>query len=76
VRFRENKPGDLDRARAVVAAWREENPDGTPEQLVGALGGQFHRDYRVVLRCVLFAVDRRRSQQATGITDRPAGAGQ
>ncbi len=67
MRFREDKPEDLDRARAAVAAWREQNPAGTAGQLVAALGGQFHRDYGPVLRAVLFAVDRGRARRITGV---------
>ncbi len=42
VRFREEHPEDLARARSAVAAWREEHPAGTADQLTAALGGQFH----------------------------------
>ncbi|MGA2830191.1 MAG: hypothetical protein ABSF03_29255 [Streptosporangiaceae bacterium] len=58
MRFSEDKPGDLDRARADVAEWREQNPAGTDEQLTDALGSQFHPDYGPVLRATLFAFDR------------------
>jgi hypothetical protein len=54
-------------ARAAVAAWRDRNPAGTGEELLAAIGHQFHRDYGVVLRAVLFAVDRHRARQVTGI---------
>jgi hypothetical protein len=67
VRYREDTPGELARARAAVAAWREGNPAGTGEDLVFAIGHHFHRDYGVVLRAVLFAVDRHRARQVTGI---------
>ncbi len=67
MRFREDSPEDLARARAAVAAWREQNPAGTAGQLVAALGGQFHRDYGPVLCAVLFAVDRHRARITTGI---------
>ena len=67
MRYREDTPGELARARAAVAAWRDRNPVGTGEDLIGAVGHQFHRDYSVVLRAVLFAVDRHRARQATGI---------
>ena len=67
VRYREDTPGELDRARAAVAAWRDRNPAGTGEDLLSAVGRQFHRDYGVVLRAVLFAVDRHRARQVTGI---------
>jgi len=68
VRFREDKPEDLDRARAAVAAWREQHPEGTADQLVADLGGQFHRDYGVVLRGVLFAVDSHAAKITTGVS--------
>lgn len=68
MRFREDSPADLARARAAVAAWREQNPTGTGEELVTAVGHQFDPDYGVVLRAVLFAVDRRRARQITGVT--------
>jgi hypothetical protein len=67
VRYREDTPGELARARAAVAAWRDRNPAGTGEDLLAAIGHQFHRDYGVVLRAVLFAVDRHRARQITGI---------
>jgi hypothetical protein len=41
-----------------VAEWREQHPEGTGEELVAALGGQFHPDYGPVLRGMLFAADR------------------
>jgi hypothetical protein len=76
VRYREEKPGDLDTARAEVTEWREQNPQGTPEQLTAAIGYRFHPDYVVVLRGVLFAVDRNRARMVTGIIvpGRTAGA--
>jgi hypothetical protein len=67
VRYREDTAGELIRARAAVAAWRHRNPAGTGEELLAAIGHQFHRDYDVVLRAVLFAVDRHRARQVTGI---------
>ena len=60
MRYREDKPGDLDRARAAVAAWRDQNPEGTAEQLVAAIGDQFHPDYGPVLRGALYAIDQDR----------------
>ena len=59
MRFREDHPGDLDRARTAVAQWREKNPAGTEGQLLAALGPQFHPDYTPVLRAVLFTPDRK-----------------
>jgi len=68
VRFREDHPADLARARTAVMAWRDQHPAGTADELVGAIGHQFHRDYGVVLRAVLFAIDRHRAREVTGIT--------
>ena len=45
MRFREDKAADLERARAAVAQWREQNPAGTQDQLTAALGSQFHPDH-------------------------------
>ena len=67
MRYREDTAEELARARVAVAAWRDWNPGGTAEDLIAAIGGQFHRDYGVVLRAVLFAVDRHRARQVTGI---------
>jgi len=66
VRFREDRPADLDRARAAVTAWRDQHPAGTSEDLIAAIGRQFPQEYGVVLRAVLFAVDRHRARQITG----------
>ena len=49
MRFRDDNPADLDRARAAVTAWREQHPAGTEDQLTAALGPQFHPDYGPVL---------------------------
>ncbi len=68
MRFREDNPADLERARAAVAAWRDQNPAGTGDQLVAALGPGFHPDYGPVLRAVLFAADRHRAREVTGVT--------
>jgi hypothetical protein len=67
VRFRDDTPADLVRARTAVTAWRDQNPAGTGDELVSAVGRQFHPDYGVVLRAVLFAVDRHRAREVTGI---------
>ncbi len=60
MRSRED-PEELARARAAVAAWREQNPAGTADQLVAALSAQVHPDYGPVLRGMLFAIDRDRA---------------
>jgi hypothetical protein len=61
MRVRADSPEELARARAAVAAWRDQNPAGTAGQLAAALGGQFHPDYGPVLRGILFAIDRERA---------------
>ena len=61
MRYRQDSPEELARARAAVTQWRDQNPEGTPGELVTALGGQFHPDYGPVLRAMLFAADRRRA---------------
>jgi hypothetical protein len=67
MRFREDNPADLIRARIAVTAWRDQNPAGTSDELIAAVGRQFHPDYGVVLRAVLFAVDSHRAREVTGI---------
>ena len=68
MRYRENKPENLMRARTAVAAWRVQHPQGTAEQLVWDLGGQFHRDYGVVLRAVPFAADSHAAKITAGLS--------
>ena len=75
MRFRDEKPGDLDRARAAVAAWRDTHPAGTADDLVAAVGHAFHPDWAAVLRGVLFALDRHRARTITGVVPGSAGAG-
>lgn len=67
MRFKEDSSTDLARARAAVTAWRDLNPAGTVDELIATIGGQFHRDYGVVLRAVLFAVDRHCAHEVTGV---------
>ena len=74
MRFREDDPKELARARAAVGAWRGQNPGGTSEQLVAAIGHQFHPDYGRVLRAMLFAADRHNARGITGITIEPGRA--
>jgi len=66
VRFREDNPEDLARARTEVADWRAGHPAGTGEELMAAIGHRYHRDYGPVLRAVLFAVDRHNAREVTG----------
>ncbi len=71
MRFREDNPADLDRARTAVAQWREQNPAGTQDQLLAALGPQFHPDYAPVLRAVLFTHDRKSPQSPQARQEHP-----
>ena len=67
MRFREDNPEDLVRARAEIAAWRAPAPGwGQAEELVAAVGHRFHRNYAPVLHAVLFVVDRHRAHKITG----------
>ena len=66
MRFRDEKPGDLERTREVVREWRAANPQGTPEQLLADVAHQFHPDWAPVLRGVLITVDRHRAGEVTG----------
>jgi hypothetical protein len=68
VRFREDKPEDLERAREAVQEWRAANPKGTAGQMLAALAGQFHQDYGPVLRSVLFRTDLYDAKVTTGIS--------
>jgi hypothetical protein len=73
VRFRDEKPGDLDRARAAVAAWRDGHPAGTSDDLIAAVGPAFQPDWAIVLRGVLVAEDRHRARRTTGTVTGNAG---
>jgi hypothetical protein len=66
VRYREDTPAVRSRARAEVAAWRKENPGGTVEEMLAALGPGFHKDCGPVLRAALFRADQRRDRQGAG----------
>jgi|HubBroStandDraft_6_1064221.scaffolds.fasta_scaffold251015_3 hypothetical protein len=72
MRFRDEKPGDLARARAAVAEWRAANPAGAPEQLIGAVGPVFPPEWGIVLRAMLFAADRHQARTITGVITSPA----
>lgn len=74
MRFRDDDPADLTRARAAVATWRERNPTGTAEDLVAALGPWFRRDWAPVLRAVLYVTDKHAAREACGLLRGTAGA--
>ncbi len=68
MRYRDDKPEDLERAREAVRDWRAADPDGTPDEMLAALAGEFHPDYGPLLRAVLFRTDLRDAKVTTGIT--------
>jgi len=68
----EDGPTALARARCAVAAWRQQHPQGSTDQLLADFGGQFHPDDSMVLRAVLFALDRHQAREITGVTARAA----
>ena len=67
MRFPEDKPEDLEQARAAVRHWRAEHPGGTVDQLVEQVGARLHPDWAPVLRAMLFVVDRHAARCVTGI---------
>ncbi len=76
MRFREEKFSDLPRAREALEKWRAAHPQGTTEQLIAAVGPAFHPEWGVVLRGVLFAVDRHQARIVTGAITGQAVLGQ
>lgn len=75
MRYRDWKSSELDRARTAVARWREANPQGNADGLIGDIAAQFHPDYAVVLRGILCAVDRNWGRQLAGIVTGQASVG-
>jgi hypothetical protein len=75
VRYREDNQQDLERARQLVRVWRGEHPQGTVDEMVAALIGQFRPDYEPVLRGVLAGQEMHGAKIVTGIsiTDGPRG---
>ncbi|HEX5295411.1 MAG TPA: hypothetical protein VFW50_00255 [Streptosporangiaceae bacterium] len=49
-KWRDENPEELDKLRAAVRAWREAHPDGSEDEMVAALAGQFRADWEPVLR--------------------------
>jgi hypothetical protein len=60
MRFREDTPEELNRARKAVAEWRAAHLDGTAAEMITAIGDQFHPHYAVALRGILYRVDEER----------------
>jgi len=42
------------RIEEAVRGWREEHLDGTARDMLKAIGADFHKDYGVVLRALLY----------------------
>ncbi|HET9969796.1 MAG TPA: hypothetical protein VFQ68_16295 [Streptosporangiaceae bacterium] len=68
MRFREDSAEELARARSEVRAWRQQHPQGTADELVADLGGQFHPYYGPILRGVLAALELHGAKIITGIS--------
>ncbi|MGH3186079.1 MAG: hypothetical protein ACRDPY_21640 [Streptosporangiaceae bacterium] len=67
MRFSEDTPAKQQQARDAVAAWCQQNPDGAADQMVAAVGPEFHHDYGPFLRAALIRVDERRDGQSAGV---------
>jgi hypothetical protein len=52
----------------LVKQWRDEHPQGAPDEMVAALGGQFRAGYEPVLRGVLAALELHGAKIVTGIS--------
>lgn len=75
MRFRDLKNSDLERARTAVAEWRAGHPDGSTDEMLGAVGAAFGGEgWSVILRGMLFAVDRHNAHNLTGVITATAGA--
>ena len=49
-----------------MTGWRAEHPQGTPDQMLAAIGPAFHHDYGPVLRAFLFVIDKHAARVVTG----------
>ena len=48
--------------------WRADHPQGTADEMVGAVGAAFRDEgWSTVLRGILFAVDRHNARSLTGV---------
>ena len=68
MRFHEDSPEDLARARKAAGEWREQHLQDTQAEFVTAAGVGFHKEYAPVLRAVLFAADSRDAKNTTGVS--------
>ncbi len=72
--FREDTPAVQRRAREQVAAWRQQHPEGTPEEMLTELAGGFPNGYAVFLRSALYLADNPRGPEAAVSAPRSDGA--
>jgi hypothetical protein len=72
--FREDTPVVQRRAREQVAAWRQQHPEDTPEEMLTVLADGFPRGYAVFLRSALYLVDNPRGPEAAVSALRSDGA--
>ena len=73
MRYRELKAIDLDAARKAVCAWLDEHQDGTLAQMADDLKRRYPAhpdDMAVILRGMMAAELRRRTQPEIGLTGR------
>lgn len=68
MRFRDDDPEDLDRARRLVREWRAGHPTGTAVEMVAALASEFRPGYEPVLRGVLAALELHGAKIVTSIS--------
>jgi len=59
----------------AVAECRAAHPEGTPEELIAAIGRHFRPDWTPVLRALLFVNDRHRAREVAAVITGPARAG-
>jgi hypothetical protein len=74
MRFRDDTPAFQNRAREAVAQWRADHPQGTPDQMVHAVGPAFPAGCAPALRNFLITVDKHHARDITGVITGQAGA--
>ena len=66
MRFSEDTPTEQARARAAVADWCQQNPAGTVEDMIAAVGPNFHVDYGPLLRVAFHRISDQQDRQGAG----------
>lgn len=70
--WKQNTADLRDKTRQAVFAWMTANPEGSYVEMVVGLWPQFpYKNYDIVLRGILFAVDQQDSRPVTGVTGSP-----